>query len=189
MEFDKVIRERRSIRAFKQEDVSDAQVREIIEAGILAPSAKNAQPWRFVVIRDKQIDELCRAMEEFHTQNPEIPCSITKTVQVMREAPVCILVFLPERIEKMAENAPWQFLIPDLTSIGACFENMTLKAHDMGLGSLWICDVLYARDFAESFGQGCQIAGALSVGVPDEQPPARPRKPLEEVTRFGAEEA
>ena len=185
MEFNKVIEDRRSIRSYKSDDVSDDQVKKIIEAGILAPSAKNAQPWQFVIIRGKDIDDLCCAMEEFHNAHPEIPSSVASTVKVMRQAPVCILVFIPERIDKLAQNAPWQFLIPDITSVGACFENMTLKAHDMGLGSLWICDVLYGRDFAEErFCPGCQIAGALSVGYPEEEPAPRPRKPFEKVAKF-----
>lgn len=185
MQFDNVIYERRSIRKFTSESVSDDEVKEIIRAGIAAPSAKNAQPWRFVVIRKEETEDLCKAMEAFHDANPQIPNSIMKTAQVMREASACILVFMPPRIEQMQASAPWQFLIPDISSVGACFENMTLKAHDMGLGSLWICDVLFARDYVmEHFDTDWQVAGALSVGHAGEKPDARPRKPFDEIVTF-----
>ncbi|MCK5587893.1 MAG: nitroreductase family protein, partial [Candidatus Lokiarchaeota archaeon] len=53
MEIQEAISKRRSIRSFRDEGVSEDAVRQIIEAGILAPSAGNCQPWEFVVIRDK----------------------------------------------------------------------------------------------------------------------------------------
>ncbi len=184
MEFQKVLEERRSIRAFKEDTVTDKQLSEIIKAGIMAPSAKNAQPWRFKVIRGEEVERLCCAMEEFQRQNPEIKSSVSTTVRHMRKASATILVFMPRRIGRIAERAPWQFLIPELTSVGACFENMTLKAHDMGLGSLWICDVLFAKDYLDERFPPDIIAGCLSVGYPDEAPEARPRKSFDELVEF-----
>ncbi len=184
MEFQKVLEERRSIRAYKKDAVTDEQITEIIKAGILAPSAKNAQPWRFKVIRGEEVEKLCCAMEEFQRQNPEIKSTVNTTVGHMRRSSATILVFMPRRIGRIAERAPWQFLIPELTSVGACFENMTLKAHEMGLGSLWICDVLFAKDYLDERFPPDIIAGCLSVGYPDECPDARPRKSFDELVEF-----
>ena len=49
--------ERRSVRKFTSEPVSDKQIEKLLRAAMAAPSAKNVQPWRFVVIRDKKILE------------------------------------------------------------------------------------------------------------------------------------
>ncbi len=183
MELQKAIEERRSIRKYKDIPVTDEQITEIIKAGILAPSAKNGQPWRFQVIRGEEVDNLCSAMEEEGGGNPDA-ADLRHTASVMRSASAVILVFMPRRIERIAERAPWKYLIPDLTSVGACFQNMSLKAHDMGLGSLWIGHVLFADNYIrERFGKDI-IAGALAVGYPDENPSARPRKSFEKLVTF-----
>lgn len=183
MELQKAIEERRSIRAYKDTPVTDEQITEIIRAGMLAPSAKNGQPWLFRVIRKEEIEKLCSAMENLGAQNPDVK-DLRYTAKVMRSAPAVILVFLPRRTERIAERAPWQYLIPDLTSVGACFENMSLKACDMGLGSLWVGHVLYADEYLrERFGKEI-IAGALVVGYPDESPAARPRRDFDKIVTF-----
>jgi nitroreductase len=62
---------------------------------------------------------------------------------------------------------------------------MLLAALDLGLGSLWICDVLYAYDgLCDWLGQEHQMIAAVSFGYPDEQPGPRPRKPVGEVTTW-----
>ena len=62
---------------------------------------------------------------------------------------------------------------------------MLLAALDLGLGSLWICDVLYAYDdLCDWLKQEHQMIAAISFGYPDEQPGPRPRKPVSEVTTW-----
>jgi nitroreductase len=61
---------------------------------------------------------------------------------------------------------------------------MLLAAHDLGLGSLWICDVYFAYDeLIKWLGEDCQMVAAVSFGYPAESPAARPRKTVDEVTR------
>ena len=73
----------------------------------------------------------------------------------------------------------------DLQSIGACIQNMLLAAYELGLGSLWICDVFYAyEELSEWLGETGQMIAAVSLGYADEKPGPRPRKPISEVTRF-----
>ena len=50
-----IIKKRRSVREFTDEEISDSDIQKILEAGVAAPSAKNQQPWEFIVIRDKNI--------------------------------------------------------------------------------------------------------------------------------------
>ena len=63
-----------------------------------------------------------------------------------------------------------------------------LAAHELGLGTLWICDVFYAYDgLREWLGRKDQMVAAVSIGYADEAPEARPRKPWQEVTEWMGE--
>ena len=50
-----LIKKRRSVREFTDQEISDSDIQKILEAGVAAPSAKNQQPWEFIVIKDKTI--------------------------------------------------------------------------------------------------------------------------------------
>ena len=63
MSFDDVVGSRRSIRKYTSEDVSDVDIRKIVECGILAPSAKNRQPWRIKVVSDDLKDKIALFLE------------------------------------------------------------------------------------------------------------------------------
>ena len=60
-----------------------------------------------------------------------------------------------------------------------------LAAYELGVGSLWICDVFYAYDELTAWlGETHQMIAAVSLGYPDESPGPRPRKPVSEVTTW-----
>lgn len=95
------IRDRRSIRKYKSEPVRKALIDQILQAGILAPSSKNRQPWKFIVATGSAKDEACRVMEDGISRErsaPFIPESrehiggAEHTVQIMKQAPVLIFV-------------------------------------------------------------------------------------------------
>jgi len=65
MDFREVVEKRRSIRSFQKDDISNEIIEDIIDCGRLAPSAKNRQPWYFVVIRNKEKDAIVNIMEEW----------------------------------------------------------------------------------------------------------------------------
>jgi len=72
----------------------------------------------------------------------------------------------------------------DIQSIGAAIQNMLLAAQELGLGSLWICDVFIAyEELCHWLGETGELIAAVSFGYADESPPARPRKPMREVVR------
>jgi nitroreductase len=184
------IAQRRSIRKFKDTPVSDEQIREILHAATLAPSGKNRQPWRFVVVRGEKRAEMIQVMragmETAKAEGGNLGSS-PWTAQVMEHAPVTILIFNNE-----FENNDRSYYMDDLIgnsvevqSIGAAIQTMFLAATDMGLGTLWICDVFYAYlGLCEWLGETHQLVAAVSVGYPDEEPDARPRKSVDEVTHW-----
>ena len=70
-------------------------------------------------------------------------------------------------------------------AIGAAIQNMLLAAQELGVGSLWICDVFYAyEELCAWLGETRQMIAAVSFGYPDESPGPRPRKPVGEVTTW-----
>jgi nitroreductase len=180
---------RRSIRKFKDAPVSDEAIEAILNAGLQAPSGRNRQPWRFVVVKEDKRAEMVRVMREGIERLGEMGVDLGSgrgTANVMEQAPVTIFVFNAHGRHKPG-TPPWEeeFDAIDVQSIGAAIQNMLLAALDLGLGSLWICDVFYAYDeLCNWLGQEKQMIAAISFGYLDEQPGPRPRKPLSEVTTW-----
>ncbi len=181
---------RRSIRAFKDEDLDPKNVNTILTAAARAPSGKNRQPWRFAVVQGAKREEMIAAMREgiaaLKTKGMDTGSS-EWTANVMEKAPLTVLIFNPYGIDPWLEHSTDQIFqeLVDVQSVGAAIQNMLLAATELGIGSLWIADVFYAitelKTWANEKGQ---LVAAVSFGVPDEAPGERPRKPLDEIVRF-----
>ena len=186
----KAIAQRRSIRTFKDDPISEETLRQILTAATQAPSGKNKQPWHFVVVREDKRAEMVRIMREAIARVGEQggnTGSSKWTAKVMEQAPVTIFVFNPYAEGRAGEATPdsavWD--IVDGQSIGAAIQNMLLAAQELGVGSLWICDVFYAyKELCAWLGQTTQMIAAVSLGIPDEDPGPRPRKSVDEVTEW-----
>jgi F420 biosynthesis protein FbiB-like protein len=185
------IAERRSIRKFKDQDVPRAVIEAVLRAALQAPSGKNRQPWRFVVVAgDEKRAQMIRVMREGITDTRARGMetgSAIMTARVMEGAPVTIFVFNPAGQHPWTQHSIGQTFLEavDTQSIGAAIQNMLLAAQDMGLGTLWMCDVWSAYEqLATWLGEPGQLVAAVAMGYPDEQPAARPRRPLSEVVRW-----
>jgi len=178
------ISQRRSIRRFKNEPVSDEIITKILNSAIQAPSGKNRQPWRFVVVKEDNRAEMIRIMRESIAkikEQGENTGSSEWTTNSMEKAPVTIFVFNP--YAENGEDFGHKSSVVDVQSTGAAIQNMLLSAQELGIGSLWICDVFYAyKELCEWLGETHEMIAAVSLGYADESPDARPRKPVEEVT-------
>ena len=171
-------------------------IEEVIEAGMLAPSSKNRQPWKFVVTSGKAKCEALAAMEKgLHREKkaPLLPgCTqyiggAEHTLRIMEQAPVVIFIvnILGIDIHSVLTPEDRIYEMCNAQSIGAAIENMSLEAEELGLGSLWICDTCFAYDELNRWlGADGELIAALALGYADEQPAARPRKGLEEVTEW-----
>lgn len=187
---------RRSIRKYKDKPVPKDIITEILRAGILAPSSKNRQPWKFIVAEGEAKTAACQAMEEGlkrEKKTPFIPQSspyITgaeHTLQIMRQAPVLIFIVntLASSFDKTISMDERVSEICNSQSIGAAIENMTLEAAAQGLGSLWICNSFFAQKELSGWAGG-ELYAVLAVGYADETPEARPRKRTEDVIEWRA---
>ncbi len=188
---------RRSIRKYTDQKVSDDQIETIVKAASLAPSAKNRQPWKYLVYEGEAKEELLLAMErglekekKEHSLLPGSAFALPgafQTLSIMREAPVTIIVMDPDgrspyepvnSDERLAE-------ICDSLSIGASIQNMLLKATELGLGTLWIANTCFAyNDMVEVIPSKGQLIGAVAVGYAVGKPHPRPRKKLEEILEY-----
>jgi nitroreductase len=118
------IKSRRSIREFLAETVEDSIIEDILEAGRWAPSGLNNQPWRFVVVRDKKISGSL--------------AGCTRYSSIVYSAPLLIAVFLDRDV--MYDH------IKDIQACGAAIQNILLAAHGMGLGAVWLGEILNRKD-------------------------------------------
>lgn len=189
--------ERRSIRKYQNRMVERGDIEKLIEAARLAPSAKNRQPWKYIVYTGAEKEKLLNAMEKGlereaaeHNLLPKSAFGLPDafhTLQVMRQAPVVIIVMNTNGQSPYEEIDTDRRLseICDSLSIGASIENMLLKATQLGLGTLWIANTCFAyHDMMQVIQAPGQLIGAVALGYPDEQPPKRPRKPIEDILEF-----
>ncbi len=190
METMKAIEGRRSIRRFKDDPVPRDKLEAVLRAASLAPSGKNRQPWRFIVVEGASKPEMIRLMREGlagEIAKGEDPGSCEWTIRVMERAPVTVFVFDPEGIPPWEPHSIGQMFddLVNFQSIGAAIQNMLLAAQDLGLGSLWICDVLYAYEGLRAWlGEPGEMIAAVSFGYAAESPDPRPRKDLGAIVRY-----
>lgn len=185
MEVRKTIEERRSIRGFIKKEISREIIEDILDCGRLAPSAKNRQPWYFVITQDKTKNKIADMMVEYTKENdPEIErtilghkSSICPSANTIYQAPILVLIF-------KEKNENW--LTGDNLSIGACVENMCLRATELGIGSLWLRDIIpIANDIATMLKhEDMELNCALVLGYASQSPKMRPRKKLEDITEW-----
>ncbi|WP_438431706.1 nitroreductase family protein [Gorillibacterium sp. sgz500922] len=183
------IRDRRSIRIFRKDPVSKQALEEIIDAGILAPSAHNRQPWRFVVLQEESkpaFEALLTDVMKTYAAMGKQTGTLKRSIGCIRRASAAILVFNPYGYEE-TESEPFTRLeyVSDIQSLGACIQNMLLAAHALGLGSLWIGDVLYGQQEIAAWANiSGELIACICFGYPDEEPLARPRLERQEVAFF-----
>ncbi|MDD6292047.1 MAG: nitroreductase family protein [Lachnospiraceae bacterium] len=189
------IEDRRSIRKFSEQKLPEEVLREILVAGTMAPSPKNRQPWYFTVLqkgekKNRLIQEIRCILEEKIQKNPgriDVEMSM-ETVDVMDHAPVIVFVgYDYGQVEIHNDGVDWPMSALDieaveLQSIGAAVQNMLLKAQDLGIGSLWCADILYAYDWIKRYFQK-PVVSAVCLGYRLEEPERRSRKDLESVCR------
>ena len=189
---------RRSIRRYKPDPVPEELVRKVLEAGTLAPSGHNRQPWEFVVLTGDSRDEMVAVMREGIEIARGRGASVAgpeNTAAIMAQAPVTIFCFDPFGggtgsindlgPEGIADLGTGTRHLIDVQSAGACIQNMCLAAAELGLGSLWIGHTLIAYDnLCEWLGRKDLMVTALALGWPDESPGPRPRKSVDEITTW-----
>lgn len=155
--------ERRSIRKFTAEAVAREDILTILEAGRWAPSGLNNQPWRFLVIsRD----------DPRHAKL----AGCTKYAHIVRASAACIAVTL--------DKGAMYNEMKDHQGAGACIQNMLLAIHALGLGAVWLGQIVNDQSAsltALGLDQTAhELQAVIALGHPD-QTGGSTRKPLAEL--------
>ncbi len=163
MELMKAIKTRRSIRRYLDKPVENEKLLRVLDAGRLAPSAKNRQNWKFIIV-----------------QNPESKkylSEVASNQSFIAQAPI-VIVCCAYPVDYMLKCG-----IPDYPiNISIAMDHMTLKAVEEELGTCWIgsfdpkkvCDLLEIPDTVE-------VVELLTLGYPAEHPAEKPRVNLEDI--------
>lgn len=112
----KAILERRSIRKYTDEPISDQDIRELLQAAMAAPSAGNQQPWEFIVVNDR---EILNKIPEVHPYS-----------QMLKMSPLAIIVC--GNLDKEKHEGYW------VQDCSAATENILIEAQYKGLGAVWL---------------------------------------------------
>ena len=172
----KTIKSRRSVRKYQSRQIPRADVEQIIEAGLWAPSARNTQPWHLTVVRGQEnIAPITAALKEAVARMPENPYRALvggAGYTVNFGAPTIVIVSGHPDITPMVQ-----------ADCGQLIQNMALAAHSMGIGSCWVnqlgsaCNEPGFRKFLSGLGvpEGYFIHGTCALGYPEG---AYPKAPL-----------
>lgn len=198
---------RRSIRKYKKEVPPLKVIDEILDAGRVAPSGSNRQPWKFLVFVNEQKERFLDAMEagikrerhgerkqngearllSYHTDPRYGYYTNVNTLRTLREAPVTVVVINPYGRDPFKDITPQERVseLIDTLSIGAAIENMLLRAEELGIGGLWAAATYWAyQELMEFTGAQGQLVCAVALGYADETPSVRPRKELGDIVEY-----
>ena len=159
------IKSRRSIRKFSNDPVPEELIEKVLEAGRWAPSGLNNQPWRFALIRDVAIRNMFSRLTHYS--------------RIITGSQVLIAVFL--------DNSVSYDKTKDVQAAGACLQNMLLEAHSLGLGCVWLGEILKnSEKIREILGlaQELELMAVVALGCPAESPRAGRRKELKDLIVF-----
>jgi coenzyme F420-0:L-glutamate ligase/coenzyme F420-1:gamma-L-glutamate ligase len=187
------IKERRSIRKYSSRKVSTDILRQVLEAARWAPSAHNAQPWRFIVLTDVSLKrELSEAMADVWVADMITDGLASETRENQRKAsverftcaPALIVACLTMKDMLRYEDESRQKNERDLAvqSLGAAVQNMLLAVHANDLGACWFCAPIFCKETIRRIlkvPDDVEPQALITLGYPAEKPHAPSRKPLE----------
>lgn len=196
-EFMELVRSRRTIRRFTDQPVSKDVLDQLLEAGRLAPSRANSQPWRFVVITDPVVKQALYGAVYHQQMVLDAPVLITVVGIIDPRDSVPARTFelvqagcFSDAVKDLADHVLDHWDPADLKSDAAlnsaiATTHIALAAHAFGLGCCWI-KLCHDSAVLNILGvpDGHYHAGTLAIGYTDTQPKARPRLPLSELVRY-----
>ena len=197
MTLKEALEKRYSARKFTDESIPVDVLKELVRRAGLAPSVNNSQPWKFLVVRNKEkiteISNLVRnKIEDTFLAHPQ---NVQKTVEyfstIFENAPAVIFV-ASESYSAIADDGTEEFheklnkdrRFPDIQSIGAAVENLLLSAVDLGYGACWLSGMMIASAEIEDYLEvhsPLQLVTAVAVGKPPGTPIMREKISLGEI--------
>ena len=159
-----LILSRRSIRSYENKDISEEVMRQVLEAGRLAPSAANRQPTHFVVVNDHEIlKTLCDSIFS----------------RFVKSAPIAIV-----GCADIKSLLTGKWAVVDAT---IAMQNMVIAAWALGIGSCWIgsCNEEKVKELLK-IPEKWKVVALITLGYPAEQPKPRKKKSFEDMFSFNS---
>jgi len=208
---EKLIKGRRSVRQWKNQEVPDELLKKAVELATWAPNGGNYQGWHFIIVKKKEIIvKMANAVQAVMDKIASWPESksweedikrFQKNTSVFRNAPACIGVFIGEYQTPMdkvlvaresfdreaKEILGFRRSAPTaIQSAAAAVTTMLLVFHQMGLGAVWLVSPIQVKKEIEGLlkaPSNMNLVCLAAVGYPDESP-QKDRKPLDQVLEF-----
>ena len=158
MEVFEVIEKRRSVRKYKTSNVPNEDLKRILEAARLAPSAGNRQPWRFIVVRTSEQKKLL--------------AQAARNQMFLADAGVIIVALADSEA-----SLKWY-----KQDVMIAVEHLVLASTSLGYGTCWI-GAFEEEQVKELLGipEKMAVVALLPIGVPHKRPQAKPRKSFSEI--------
>ncbi|MBI2865488.1 MAG: nitroreductase family protein [Chloroflexi bacterium] len=197
MDLFEAIKKRRSIRTFLDEPVAREDILKMLEAARLAPSATNDQPWRFIVVQDRELIQsmgrmthamLDARIEAATSQERKEAMERFRFTNTHFERAPAIVVVLARPWPSYRTDYERSLHDPGLQSVAAATTHLILAATALGYASCWLTGpVEAAKDELEAM-LGVEspwyMVAVVALGKTDRQYEPRPRRPLEEIVTF-----
>ena len=200
MDSDKIgfLKNRRSIREYTSREVSERILETILEAATWAPSAHNAQPWRFIVVKDSALKlKLAKTMANRWKKDlakngvseKDLENLVKASVERFTKAPIVIVpCFTMAEMHHYPDKRRQKIeFLMGVQSVAAAIENMLLAAHVMGLGACWFCAPLFCPETVRKVLKipfNIEPQALITLGFPAYRPKPPPRKPLKEIAHL-----
>ncbi len=200
MELKHAIENRASVRTFRNEEVSLADLKEMVRLASLAPSANNYQPWKFIIVRNKEIlNKLAMKVSARIAELPENQSKASKNVKsqvewfatFFKDAPALVALAM-EDYETVLEKGVTishdeinrMRNYPDIQSAGACIQNLLLAAVDLGYGACWLSAPMIAKQDIEpllKIKEPHHLIAFVAIGKPDRPVIPKEKKPVDDM--------
>lgn len=167
----RIIANRRSIRRFKAEQISDEELQAIVTAGLQAPSGHNSQSWYVVVVQNRElIDEMSEGSKRAMQKVPVdwiAELGRNDEYHIYYHAPTVVVV--AARMDALSAVA----------DVCAAIQNMLIAAESLGVGSCWMGFTRFFFDAAEArqrigLPEGYEVHYAVALGYKPEGLPLEP---------------
>jgi len=159
---------RKSIRKYKEDPIPEEVLIRVLEAARWAPSGKNLQPWKFIIVREKHLRQKLAVASAYQS--------------FMAAAPVIVVACgFPE--ECYAHMGRYMKSWP--VDVAIALEHLILQAQEEGLGTCWIGS--FEEEEVKALlhvPEKVRVLALTPLGYPDQEPALKMRKPLEEIISY-----
>jgi nitroreductase len=173
MDVFEAIRVRKSVRRYKSRPVEKEKLDRVLEAGRLAPSAANKQPWHFIVVTEPSVREelvVAHQRDQFFKSTSDI-----------LNAPVVIVACVDRKKAWVRRDGEEYWGV----DVAIAMQNMVLCATEEGLGTCWIAAFSpEATRRVLGVPDDIKVVAMTSLGYPDESPVASDRRPMQEIVHY-----